>query len=394
MGPMELIFLLFFFSPEAAYGQPANANKIFQHVPADAMFVLAADSASIGQGMNKGLDKLLAAPFIKKSAAMQQGAMAIRMGKQMLMQEMDKFGIDPFKDIRYVTLCFTPDPEKGERGLVIVGDKIPQKAFNALINMSGAQPQGDVYVVEQGGSSGPQVAARTKDGTVLFGDKQWVEMALAKKHRHKAMHPLLRSYDKRTYLMLAFKLNESMRKEIKDEAEPLLRPLFTSLEGGSIRLTYKGAEIKVLASNKQFTRAWGGLLDGSGRMISAYHQAAEGFLIMGEAFLSSLDPVASLGLELNQEEKDVIETLVTQRSVIRKYLVKTFLGTKPPVVKTKVNLKAKSATLTLTGRGPGGIALLGGMAGWLMLGASSPKEVEVRATPPMPVKPAPVEAKE
>ncbi|MBW1870984.1 MAG: hypothetical protein JRJ19_02915, partial [Deltaproteobacteria bacterium] len=60
MAAMELILLLFFFSPEAPYGQPARANKIFQHVPADAMFVITADVASIGQGMNKGLDKLLA----------------------------------------------------------------------------------------------------------------------------------------------------------------------------------------------------------------------------------------------------------------------------------------------------------------------------------------------
>ncbi|MBW1809550.1 MAG: hypothetical protein JRJ87_15255 [Deltaproteobacteria bacterium] len=377
MAAMELILLLFFFSPEAPYGQPARANKIFQHVPADAMFVITADVASIGQGMNKGLDKLLAAPFIKKSAALQQGAQAIRMGKQMLMNEVDKFGLDPFKDIRYITVCFSVDPEKGERGLIIVGDRIPQKTFEALINMSGAQPKGDLYIIEQGGSSGPQVAARTKNGTVLFGDQQWVEMALAKKHRHKAMQTLLKSHDKKTYLMFAFKLNETIRNEIRDEAEPLLRPLFTSLEGGSVRLTYKGAEIKVLASKKQYVQAWGGILDGSGRMISAYHQAAEGFLIMAEAFLSSLDPVASLGLELGQEEKDVIETLVTQRSAIHKYLITTFLGSKPPVVKTKVNLKAKSATLLLTGRGPGGIALLGGMAGWLMLSRSHQKAPSV-----------------
>jgi hypothetical protein len=383
MGMWEMLMLLFFFAPEAPFGQPAPAAKVFKHVPADTMVVLAVDAASLAQGANKSLDRLLDAPFVKNTPALQQGAAAVRMGRQMLISQSDQLGIDPLKDIRYALICFKDDPQKGEKGMIVLGGKFPQKTFDTFLDMSGSRgkEKDGVFVVEED-PSGPQVVVRAKDGTILFGDEHWVRTALEGKHSHPAWIPLLKEYDRKTYLLAAFLPDANMLEEMNRETEPLLRPLIGSLRGASIRLTYEGISIKVLASDAKFARVWGSMLEGLGKWLVAYHGVADGFLDIAGGFLASLDPIAAIAEELHGEDKEIMGALVANRKEIRKLTTRMFLGKKAPRSRLKVNPGGKSAMLTVTGQSPGAILLLPGMMGYLML---------VRAEAPMPVEARPVE---
>jgi len=384
MGIWELVLLLFFLAPDGPVGQPASSAQVFTHVPNDSVLVLSADLASLGQGANTKLDRLLEAPFVEKTPAFKQAAAAVSMGRRMMEAEFDKLEIDVFKDIRYAVLCFTEDPEKGERGMVIAGDKIPQQAFDKLVEISGAKPKGRVFVAQED-RSGPQVLARTEDGTVLFGDQEWVEMALDGKHRHPGWKKLLADHNRKTYFMLAVKLSKNIKEDMQRELEPAFKPLVTGIEGISVRMQYRGSSFRILTSSPKAARVWGGILEGMGKIMVAYHEAAEGFLLMGESFLSSLDPPQKLFADLHGEEGEILGALVANRKEIHKMAKRLFLGTGKPRARTKVRPAARSATLDITGRGPGSMIMLPAAMGWLFfVSAASDEAVKVEAVEAMP----------
>ena len=380
------------FLPTQPAGTPAPPATVLKYVPPEAAFVMAADVASLGRGMNKGVDELLATKFMKSSDALVQASQMITQGRDQLKTQTAQFGLDPFKDIRFATLSVGDLGAPSPKLLAALGGKIPDKTLEAMAKEGQAKKEGALWVFPEDG--GQFVMARAKDKTVLVGTRAWVELALAGKARCPAMKPLLARYDRKTFLLVAFRTTEEIRDQWRREADWVARPLLGSLEGLALQLQYKGWSLKVM-TDKNGVAVWQDLLYGVGRFAAASREAADGVLFIGKGLLASLDPVAELKADLGPEETQVIEALVEHRGELHKLMAKNFVG---PAPKTKVmaNKRQASVTLNVTGR-TGTLTLipfLGGMGAWLMLsGAEEPPmaaPVEAHPMPaPLPAEPTP-----
>jgi hypothetical protein len=376
-----LSILFFLFSPQAAYGKPAPAATVFRHVPDEAVLVVGVDVASLVQGMNKNLDRLMNAPFVKNSAAMQPVVAMLKGGREAFRMQAMKVGIDPFKDIRYLMAAMAPTAE-GERSLVVVGGKMPKNALELVGGMmGGAKPEGGIL------NLGNEVMAQARDGTLLTGSRPWVEKALANQHSHKSWKSLLGDYDRKTWLLAAFRPNDRIRDEWRNE-EPAARPLLEHIAGLSIKMTYGGEAIKVVSTDSGFVEVYRGLLEGFGQMSTAAHQFGTGLLTLAEAYLGSLHPVSALAKQLPEEERALIEVLVKNRKAIRKLAQDMLLGKKARA-SVKANKRKKSATLTIKGSGPSSMMFVGAAVGWFILqrASAAPEPIEAKPAPlPVPAK--------
>jgi hypothetical protein len=225
------------------------------------------------------------------------------------------------------------------------------------------------------------VLARAKDGTVLLGSPGLVEQALTGKHNNRAIKPLLRGFDRRTYLLVAFQPDQKIHDEWEKE-DPFARPLLQSLKGLSVRMTYKNTVIKVHTSEPKFVKAWGGMLEGLGKLAMATWYASDGMLDIAEAYLSSLDPLSQIAADMPADERAVLDTLVTHRREIAKLAGDLFLGKKTKAA-MRTNMKEKSATLTVSSLTMAPLLLVG--MGWYMLmpmEVSSPRKIEAQPARP------------
>jgi hypothetical protein len=395
MGMMEIFMALFFLAaPSGPYGKPAPAATVFRHVPEGAVLVVGVDVASLAQGVDQGLGRILKAPFVKKSPILQMGATAVTSAKETMLQKVRELGIDPLRDIRYLMVAMQPPSDGQERILIVAGGKFPAGILDKLAQLSGAQKKDNMLIVGDDPEN-PLVLTRAGDKTLVFGSRPWVQDALAGKLKNKMLSSLLQDYGRDTYLMVAFRPNESIRADWKTE-DPMAQPLLNHFEAMSVRFTYKSEIIKLVTDDPKFVAVYKGILDGLGQMFVAGWQFASGVLTMGEAYLASLDPVAQLDASLPPEGRQVMRTLVENRREIRKLVQELFLGKKTRA--TARGLKSKrTAMLTISGHGPSAMMFFGAMLGGIVLAGSSEKapSVEVKAddlktTPvlPAPQKPA------
>ena len=394
MGMMEFFWLLFLLFPTQPYGKPAPAATVLRHVPPGAQVVIAIDAASVVQGMNRGLDRVIKAKFIQQTPELKLFSEQIVQARQMLITQAKGFGIDPFKDIRYVTISVgkldAPEPDV----LAVFGGKIEDKTLDQLAAQAGAKKDGKYWVGPDGDK---WVVARAKDGAVLAGTKAWVDLALARKARAPAMKPLLSMYDKKTFLLLAFQPSKQMQDKWHTEVDWVARPLLTSMHGLGFRMGYKGFSLKV-QTDKNKLAVWQDLFYGLGRWAVATREASEGALFLAQGFLSSLEPVAKLGHDLSEQDAKALEAVIKHRKEIRKLVSSLFVG---PVPKSKVKAnKAKnSVSLTVDG-GNASLALLptvGALGAWFTMSRSEshmpPTTVEAIPVPaPAPEDPPPAPA--
>ncbi len=392
VGMMELFWMFFLFLPTQPAGTPAAPAKVLKYVPPGAQFVLAADVASLGRGMNQGVDELLATRFMKSSPALEQASQMITTGRDQFIAQAGEFGLHPFKDIRYATLSVGGFQAPQPKLLLAAGGKISDKTLLAIAAKAGAKQEGALWIFPEDG--GQFVMARAKDATVLAGSRDWVELALAGKARCPAMKALLSRYDKKTYLLMAFRNTPAMRAEWDRDADWIARPLLASLQGLAMQLTYGGWSLKVLTTKKGVP-VWQDILYGLGRFAAAARDASDGFLFIGKGLLTSLSPVAELKHDMGPEQVKVLEALVAHRDELHKLMSKRFVG---PAPRTKVmaNKRQASVTLNVTGKTAALtlIPFLGGAGAWFMLGSAEPEPAmaPVQAAPAEPLppeKPAP-----
>jgi hypothetical protein len=379
MGLMEFFWLLFLLFPTQPYGKPAPAATVLRHVPPGAQLVITVDAASVVQGMNRGLDRVIKAKFVQQTPELKLFSDQIVQAREMMLTQAKTFGIDPFKDIRYVTISVgkldAPEPDV----LAVFGGKIEDKTLDQLAAQAGAKKDGKYWVSPEGDK---WVVARAKDGAVLAGSKAWVDLALARKARAPAMKPLLSMYDKKTFLLLAFQPSKQMEDKWHTEVDWVARPLLTSMHGLGFRMGYKGFSLKVQTDKKKLS-VWQDLFYGFGRWTVATRETSEGALFIAQGLLSSLEPVAKLSHDLSEQDARALEAMVKHRKEIRKLVSSLFVG---PVPKPKVKTNKRNNTVSLmVGGGNASLALLptvGALVGWLTMR---------RAAPDMP-PPAAVEA--
>lgn len=388
MGPMELVTILFFlFTPQAPFGQPAPAATVFRHLPDDAVLAVGCDLGSLARGVDRGFDRLLEEPLLAEAKALGPVVQGLKTGRSSMVAEAQKLGIDPFSDLRYLMAALAPAKGGDERVLVVVGGKLPGDLLGRIGALRGTQPEGNLLRVDDG-----EVFAQANDGTFLMGSEDWVRKALAGRHSHSSFKKLLADYDRRTWFLAAFRPDEKVRAEWKQEG-PLGRPLLEHVAGLSVRMSYGAEKLKVFATGPEFVPVYRGLLDGLGQMATAAHLFARGMLTAGEAYLASLDPVAGLK-GLRPMQKAVIETLVTHRTDIRKLAGRLLVGGTPKA-RVRANRKARSAELTISGgRGPTSMMLFGGMLSyWMLMPAEAPVDAPSPATRAVPAEPAPPPSK-
>lgn len=364
---MELLSLFLLFSPAAPVGVPAPAATVFRHLPEDAVLAVGMDVASFLQGTNQELDRIMSASFLKDSTVFQEGLQVFKAGREDLLAKAKEWGLDPLRDIRYAALFAGLDGQNQGKVLTVFGGKLQKSTLEALAKETGARVDGALWVDETGST----VFGQAADGTVLLGSREWVEMALAGKHRNTAFKSLLADYDRKIYFMAAARFTPSIRNRWLEELEPIFRPLFQHLDGVSLSLTYQGSAFKVLTDSAPFVEVYRGILDGYGQLSEASNQIVDGLLNIGEALLASLEPVSGLGGKLAAEEKEILSILVSKRREVRA-LWRDLLVHKPTKPRLVVNRAAKSVELKLSGGNPISILMLAGAVTALRSGKPTP----------------------
>jgi len=392
-GMMEFFWLFLLFLPTQPAGRPATPAQVLKYVPPEAVLVVATDVASLSHGMNQGLDELLDAKFMKSTEALVQAGAMITQGRDQLKAQTAKYGLDPFKDIRWATVSMGglqgPEPKL----LAAVGGKIPAKTLQALAADAGAKQEGALWVFPEKG--GQFVMARAKDSTVLAGSRDWVELALAGKARCPAMKPLLARFDRKTFMLIAFQVTDQMRADWQADADWEARPLLGSLKGLALQMGYTGWSLKVVTDAKNLA-VWQDLLYGLGRLAAATREATDGMLFIAKGVLASLDPIADQKHDLSPEDTKIFAALIAHRDELHKLLAKRFVG---PAPKTKVmaNKRQASVTLDVTGR-TGALTLIpfgAGMGAYFLAARQEPAVIQAPAPPPAeapdeaPAPPAP-----
>jgi hypothetical protein len=386
-GMLELTWIFLLLLPTQPYGKPAPASTVLAHVPPGAVVVFAVDAASLGQGVNQGLDRLLGAKFIRSTAALQQAAAQIEQGRVLIKEQIDQFGIDPFRDVRYATISLgdldAPEPSV----LAVIGGQLPDALIESLAAKAGAQRQGDRWVLPKG--DGQMIMARASSGALLVGSPPWVELALAGKAQNPQLRPLLAGYDKNTFALLAFRPTAEMQARWRQEADWLVRPLLASLQGIGLGLGYDGWAVQVLFAPGSLP-VWQDLLYGLGRLAVAAREATDGALFLAKAFVASLDPVAELGHDLSAEDAALLGALVQHRDEIHKLLAGMLVGPSP---KTRVLVHKAQASVTLKVTGKTASLTLFPMAAgaifWLTAARAEPMSpIPVEAIEPQPEEPA------
>lgn len=388
MGIWEIFMMLFLLgAPGAPYGHPAPAATVFGRVPDGAAVVVAVDVASLAQGIDKRIDKLLNMSFVKKSPVLKMAATALEASRQMMLEKVRQIGVDPLKDIRYLTVAFRPPVDGRARVLIVAGGKFPPGILDNLAKLSGSKKDGDLLIIEDDPNN-QTVLAKADAKTLVFGNRTWVEQARSgkKKNHDKTLRKLLKGFSRSTYFMLAFKPDASIRAEW-NEADPMARPLLDHLRALSVRFGYKNEMIDVVTDDPKFVDIYKGLLDGLGQMAMAGWQFTSGTLAVGEAYLGSLEKVAEFGADLPPEGRQVLRVLIDRRREIRKLLQGLLLGKKTSA--RALGLKRQRiARLVISGHGASSMMFLGAMLGGVFWAVKSePNEAPPVKAPAAVAKP-------
>lgn len=379
LSPPELIMMLMLWLPMQPAGQPAPAQTVFRYVPAQANATVTLDAGSLTASALRGFRDLGKQTFVKGTPALAQRYAQM---EQMLARGLKMVqlfgGVDPFKDLRWVTLSLAVG-QPGRPDFVVATAGQLQAALAERIatamraGAAEALPNGTLYVSTRG--SQPSVAW-TKDDVLLIGTESLLRTLLKRQPRPTKLARLAQSqHDGQSYCTVAVHLDRKRSKAILPHLPPMFRTLGNSFEGMVLSLRYDGLKLGLAATNGRVLQRYRTLLDGAGSYLIAAEHVARGSLKIGDGLLSPQDArYLPIGL---------LRAFASNKRELLRYLRRYVPLKTTPSHSTRIDAKRRMAILTYRGSRYTGLVPLFGSIGLL---ASAKMQMQRRAQriPPPP----------
>jgi hypothetical protein len=319
-----LPLLIALWLPSQPSGQPAAIDVAGRYIARDAVAAATIDWGTVGPALHQGFRGLKQESFIKDEpdVALEYARLEGRLAQGLTMLT-NVIGLDPFRDIRYVTLSLSP----GAKWVVAAGGSISEQAVDKLALTAGLTKHsgGNGWAYYHDASSKRPALALTKDKVLLYGSEVILrDWAKAAPKPGPAAKLLKRRYDGRGLLGAVVALQKVMSTDFA-------RKLMPAAVGEQLRdagqlavvLGYDGSRVAMeVRRGKQTEQRYLGLLDGLGHYLQALEHVIRGTLRSGMALLS----LESKSLERSGPR---VRWLAKYRKALEPYVRSRILGTQP-----------------------------------------------------------------
>jgi hypothetical protein len=289
--PQLLIMLMMLWLPAKPTGQPASAATVLRYVPADATIVATVDIGSVARAALDGFRDLGNQPFVKRVAPVkavyakmdQQLGMALRMISSLT-------GIDPAKDLRYLTLSVVN--KRRPDWVVAVGGNLREASVERLAGANKAAPaqrvgHGKLYASTKRGS--PSLGW-TGDGVLLVGEVSLVKSLLQRRPRPGVLARLMRPlHDRGTMIALAAQSDKQLERQLRRNLQPPMRAVGEGLSSVYLGVRYDGTRLALQAKRPAMVQRYKRVLDGTGDYMAAAELTLHGTLKVTDGVLVPRD---------------------------------------------------------------------------------------------------------
>ncbi len=293
LGP-EFVMMMLLWLPSSPVGQPATPAKVFRYVPAQANITVGVDVGSLTTSTMRGLIDLGQQSFIKRSKVLSARYSQINQGMQRVLQVAKMMGgLDPIRDIRYVTASAEIVLGKQPRWVVAVGGNLRKQLVQRMaLGARAAGPRqlanGQLYASTRRGNPS---FGWTKDDVLLVGSGALLEQLLKRRPRPTKLARLAMSqYDGQTLSTAAIRPGRGqMRKRIIRRMPAFLHNLGGSLDSVVLSIRYDGLRLALAGNNGRVLARYRKLLDGAGDYLAAAELIARGSLKVGDGLVDPRD---------------------------------------------------------------------------------------------------------
>lgn len=291
MATQVLMILALLWLPARPSGTPAAPATLIKYVPTDAHLVATIDAGSIAKAALDAFQDLGRQPFVKGSPELsrtyKQIDQKLNMGLRMLTSTM---GIDPFKDLRYITVSVVGD--RNPRWLVMVGGKINLALVERIAAASRAgKPQKQRMGMFFPGRSQSQPSfGFTSDGVMLAGTEELVMGALKKKPRRGELAGIVASQvDRNTPISVAVRPTRRVGRRMERMLDPPFNTLGNKCGAMFVSMRYDGTRIALQGKKRGIISRYRSILDGVGNYIAASELVLQGTLRVVDGVISPRD---------------------------------------------------------------------------------------------------------
>ena len=305
----------------SANPKPPTANAVLNYAPADSDVYMFADLVSVVPGNYQAFEKLADAPELKNSPAVHDGfSKAVAKMESMRGLVKSAVGIDLATDMNDIALFvhFSANPagERTDSVMMVVHGHFPTDIVDRVSKMTHMPTETLNGVAAL--TFDRYAAALTKDGTMLFGSKDWVGPRLASswsalpRGATSSAARFAKIIDGKPALALGVNISDTLMARLPSN-DHSIRKLMRGYQvafmqnydfiGGSINSTGVSWEHyckTVQAFDNTIT-----LFDGYVDLMRAFQLAPRGFLRLGMSMIDSLATVYPVAKELADHKKEL-----------------------------------------------------------------------------------------
>jgi hypothetical protein len=286
-----LVMLMMLWLPAKPTGTPAPAATVLRYVPANATVVATMDVGSVARAALDGFRDLGRQPFVKGVAPVK--AVYAKMSRQLSMalrMVSSVTGIDPAKDLRYLTLSVVN--KRRPEWVVAVGGNLREASVERLAGANKAAAgqrlgHGKLYASSKPGN--PSLGW-TGDGVLLVGELSLVKSLLKRRPQPNALVRLMRQlHDRNTMIALAAQADKQLERQLRRNLQPPMRAVGQGLSSVYLGVRYDGTRLALQAKRPAMVQRYKKVLDGAGAYLAAAELTFHGSLKVTDGVLAPQD---------------------------------------------------------------------------------------------------------
>jgi hypothetical protein len=289
--PQLMALLMMLWLPTKPTGHPAPASTVLRYVPTDATAVITVDIGSVASSALAGFRDLGNQPFVKgvKPVAAAYGQMSKQLNMALRMIS-SVTGVDPAKDLRYLTLSVVN--RRRPEWVTAVGGNLREELVERL---AGARKAGPAQRVGHGklfasSRRGNPSFGWTGDGVLLVGEAALVRSLLQRRPRPGALARLVRPlHDGKTMIAMAARVDKQLERQLRRKLKPPMRAVGQQLASIYLGVRYDGARLALQARRPAMVARYRKVLDGAGSYMAAAELTFHGTLKVTDGVLSPRD---------------------------------------------------------------------------------------------------------
>jgi len=291
MLPQLLVLLMTLWLPAKPTGQPAPAATVLRYVPTNASVVATVDIGSVARSALDSFRDLGQQPFVKGAPPV--AAVYAKMSQQLnmaLRMITSVTGVDPAKDLRYLTLSVVN--KRRPDWVVAVGGNLREESVDRMAAANKAGParpvgHGKLYVSSKPGN--PSMGW-TGDGVLLVGEPALVKSLLRRRPRPGALVRLAKPlHDRGTVIALVARADKQLERQLRRNLQPPMRAVGQELSAVYLGVRYNGARLALQAKRPAMVQRYKKVLDGAGSYMAAAELTLHGTLKVTDGVLSPKD---------------------------------------------------------------------------------------------------------